>query len=69
LVLARGYGRIHLSGIKLTREDTVLLKMEVGHLFHLDVVELYMNAHPCSTRKIVNKNKLAFLAFRYVYRK
>jgi hypothetical protein len=69
LVLARGYRRIHLTGIELSREYAVLLKMKVGHLFHLDTVELYMNAHPCSARKIVNKNELAFLAFRYVYRK
>jgi hypothetical protein len=43
--------------------------MEVRHLFHLDVVELHVNAHSCSARMIVDKNKLAFLAFRYVYRK
>jgi hypothetical protein len=58
---------MHLAGIEFTREYTVLLEMEVGHLLHLDVVKLHMNTHPCSACKVVDKNELSFLAFRYVY--
>jgi hypothetical protein len=60
---------MYLAGIEFTREHTVLLEMEVGHLLHLDAVKLHMYTHPCAACKIVDKNEFSFLALRYMYRR